>query len=266
MLILLAGDSHGDSTYAQNVAARAQREGADAVFQLGDFGYGWRWGQRKVTGEPFCEFTANISKFAKRTGVPWYWLGGNHENYDAIELFMEQLEPEANGTYQVEPDVFYVPRGLVLCFGGKLFLCCGGACSIDQNYRMGEERQTGRKSYWTQELITQKDIDLCEEQGTMDALFTHDFPIECNIIDRHLNPGWGEAAQRETIQNRTNVSTILNASKAKRLFHGHLHIRYTEVIETAIGTRVMVVGLDCNGTSMKHSTYLLDTEDVESVV
>lgn len=266
MLILFAGDTHGDSTHAQNVAAHAARANADAVFQLGDYGYGYHWLQRKVTGDRYCKFTDNVSKFAKKSGVPWYWIGGNHENYDAIDEFMAELTPEPNGTYQVDEDVFYVPRGLVLCFGGKFFLCCGGACSIDQNYRIERERKKGYKSYFPQELITQADIDRCEEAGRVDMVVTHDFPIECNIVDRHLNPAWGDVAQRQTIANRTNVSTILNASHANRLIHGHLHIRYTEVIETAIGKRVMVVGLDCNNTSMRDSTYLLDTEDVESVV
>ena len=260
MNLLLAGDFHGNSTHAMNVFARAKRGEAEAIIQLGDLGYGWRWGQRKITGEHYDEFMGHLSKFSKQHDIPLYWIDGNHENFDALEDLMEILTPQPDGTYQIEDNVFYIPRGTVLTFGGKTFLFCGGACSIDQGQR------TMGVSWWPQEMIREENIEKCAEAGTVDMVVTHDFPIECDIIDRHLDPWWGIKAQHETIENRTNVSRILDASGAKRLIHGHLHIRYTEMIKTKSGRDVMVVGLDCDNKPMRDSTYLLDTNDIESMV
>ena len=40
MRILLVGDTHGNRQWLRNVVlTRAEREGVEAVFQLGDFGY-----------------------------------------------------------------------------------------------------------------------------------------------------------------------------------------------------------------------------------
>ena len=166
----MAGDCHGNSTHVMNVVAHAKRADADAIIQLGDLGYGWRWGQRKITGEHFDEFTGNVSKFTKAAGIPFYWIDGNHENFNALEDLMEILPVQPDGTYEIEENVFYIPRGTVMCWDGKTFLCCGGACSIDQKMR------TEHVSWWPQELITQKDIDKCAEAGKVDVVLTHDFP------------------------------------------------------------------------------------------
>lgn len=255
MKLLLAGDSHGDANYMQRVLNRACHEdGIEAVIQMGDFGYGWAFSQRKGTGEKYDTFTAHVSKFAALADLPVYWLPGNHENYDALEELVARLEPQPNGTYEIEPNVFYIPRGTVLEFGGLKFLCCGGACSVDQAYRILGQ------SYWTQELITSADIDRCIDAGPVDVVLTHDFPWECTVIDRHLSPSWGEKAQRETIQGRMNVSAILNASGASNLFHGHLHLRYNEKIITASEKHVWVTGLACNFDDFGDAIFVLDTE------
>lgn len=256
MKILFVGDSHGDATFMQAVFSHARRVGGDCVFQLGDFGYGWGWSMGKG-GVRYDTFTSHIAKFAHQSEIPCYWLGGNHENYDAIDSWFVQHSPRDDGTYEFAPLVYYVPRGLQINFGTLSFLCCGGAVSIDRDMR-----HPGT-SWWEQEAITEADVEKCAEAGQVDVLLAHDFPWECNVVDRHLDPYWGERAQRGTEQNRQMVSRILDACGATRMFHGHLHRRYDEVVETTSGTRVLVTGLDCNyATPLSKSIYLFDTETI----
>lgn len=262
MRICLAGDTHGNSIHMQNVFTHARRMDADLIVQLGDFGYGWSSRQVKG-GKAEDEFSLNVSKFARRTGIDLWWLGGNHENYDLIEDRILTLPGEEDGTIEYLPGVRYIPRGVVLDLDGVRFLTCGGACSVDQGYR-----ELGR-SYWIQELTSDADVARCAEAGKVDVVLTHDFPFECEVVDRHLSPLWGEKAQRETIGNRRQISRILAASGAKRLVHGHLHHRYDEMIMvpnqvTRDMRQVHVTGLDCDGTLMQDSTYFFDTAAVHS--
>lgn len=255
----MAGDTHGNSQHMQNVFAHACRVEAEIVFQLGDFGYGWGFSQRKGTGEKYDTFTDNVAKFVKRTGgiatreIPCYWLPGNHENYDALDALVDTLDAQPDGTYEIEPSVFYVPRGTVLTLDGVRFLCCGGATSVDKKMRIPFV------SWWEQEAITDEDVATCADAGTADVLLSHDFPWECNIVDRHLDDFWGVEAQINTEASRKRISQIAVNAGVRRIFHGHLHIKYNESIELN-GQSVLVSGLDCDGNSMNSSTMLVDTE------
>ena len=254
--ILLAGDFHGNVAHAERVFARAHGE-ADAIVQLGDYGFGWDRENEK------CNFTAEIGAMAAAYAIPLYWIDGNHENFDFLEQTLAGLKPQEDGTYRLTDDpvgVFYIPRGTVLEWGGKRILCCGGAVSVDKRYR------SNFVSWWWQEAITEDDVDKCADAGPADILLTHDFPWECNVVDRHLDPYWGEEANTNSSHNRMKVSTILDRCGAQQVFHGHLHIPYTEKIRSPYwdqnfprSTRTVTVrGLDCDATSLVGSTHLLD--------
>ena len=251
--ILLAGDFHGNKGHTKLVFADAQKQSADLVFQLGDYGYGWEKTQVKGgNGAVVCGFTDFVSKQAQAADIPFYWIDGNHEDFDFLEDTLKGLVPELDGTYEIAPMVYYVPRGTVLDFDGKKFLCCGGATSIDKKRRV-----TG-VSWWAQEAITDIDIRKCSEAGKADVLLSHDFPWEVSVVDRHLDPYWGEEAGHMTKRGRQSISCILDGCGARRVYHGHLHYSYREIIRMEIGS-VTVMGLDRDTTPLQDSTYLLDT-------
>jgi Icc-related predicted phosphoesterase len=259
--LLLAGDWHGDVNHMRGVYAKACRVEADIIVQLGDFGYGWRRSQFKGTGGMVeCTFVEQVEKMVKETGIPCYWLDGNHENFDFLyEVELPRRTPEPDGTYQLREGVFYMPRGTMMHWGGYRFLICGGATSLDR-----AEREPGY-SWWWQEALTDEDVEKCKAQGRADFLLTHDFPIECTIRDRHLDPYWGPEAMHATMENRKRVSQVLAACKARAVIHGHLHRAYSEQIMPDGRTAVWVYGLDCNSmrghyTTMVDSTQLINTE------
>lgn len=268
MRLLLAADWHGNSQHAQNVFAHAARVGAAAILQLGDFGFGWGSLQRKGTGERYDLFTDNISKFAERTGIPCYWIDGNHENFDALEeRLINGAVLRMDGTWEIADNVFYIRRGTLLNWDGVKFLCCGGASSVDKQWRLDKMKHPKSHAiWWPQENITEADVEKCKAQGKADVLLTHDFPIECKVVDRHLDPSWGEEAQQATIASRYKISGILANCEAKRIFHGHLHLYYSEMISyqhrrlTRDRYRCHVTGLQRDGYSMRESTFLFDTE------
>ena len=261
MKILLAGDTHGNMYHMQNVMAHACRVEADMVFQLGDFGYGWHFANRR---DAFCQ---GVSKLVQQTGniatgnreIDVYWLDGNHENHTSLRIVCKEMEDEEDGTYMLEPGVFYVPRGTLLEWDGIRFLVVGGATSVDRDHR-----KPGA-SWWPEERLTDEEVEFaCAADA--DVLLSHDFPWECNIVDRHLSPYWGERAQRDTMASRQQISRIVRETGVRRVYHGHLHVRYDEDIQVDNGIdgthTVHVTGLDCDNNPMDLSTLLIDTEEL----
>ena len=253
MKILILGDIHANKGHAKRVFEYAQEVEADLIIQVGDWGYAFSRTQYKGTGGKIeCEFTHYVSELVKDFGIPVKWLGGNHENYEFLQNTLDELTPETDGTYELYPGLFYIPRGTKLEYDGVRFLTCGGAVSVDKKTRINFV------SWWKAEAITQKDIDKCAQAGKADVLLTHDLPLEVTVIDRHLDPYWGEEAARGTYQNRFAISEILKASGARLHLHGHLHHSYSEIIK--IPYPVKVIGLDMDGNPMHDCTYLYNTE------
>ena len=245
--ILFAGDTHGNYAHTERVFDHALRNDADLIVQVGDFGFGW---QQIADGSDY--FSSLVSGLAQTHRIPLYWLGGNHENYDALDALVGTAPPDVS---EIAPQVYYLARGATLTFDGVRFLFCGGATSVDKKYRVDGV------SWWRQEEISYADVDRCKAQGTVDFLITHDFPWEVDgVVDRHLDPYWGEEAQEKTIASRKKISTILSNCNAFFQIHGHLHINYNQTI-TVNEHPVLVRGLGCDGMPMEMSTYLIDTND-----
>ncbi|MDA4133710.1 MAG: metallophosphoesterase [Thaumarchaeota archaeon] len=260
MRLLIVGDMHGQTTPMRSVFAYACRVEADQIIQVGDFGYGWERKQYKGgNGLIECAFVRQVEKMVEETGIPLYWLDGNHENFDMLGYVHEGEEtmnvvkstPQPDGTHELRPGVFYIPRGTMLERGEKKILVCGGAASVDK------ARRSPYISWWPQETIKDEDVAKCLAAGKADILLTHDLPLEVTVIDRHLEPGWGEEAVHSTYFNRVKVSEILKNSGATLMLHGHLHHSYTEEVSMAHG-RVKVIGLDRDGTPSYDQCHLLN--------
>lgn len=241
---LLCGDVHGDARYMNQVFVLAQECAVDRIVQLGDFGFGFD-----------DEFVASMGKLAVIHDIPLYAIDGNHEDFDWLER--QLTRPEPDGTFKLAEGMFYVPRGTVFEVEGEKVLCCGGAASLDKDWRVQYEHDTNTRAWWWQETITQDDVEKCKEAGPTQILLSHDFPWEVDVVDRHLAPMWGATAQYATMENRKRVSRILAACGAREVYHGHLHLSYFERI-TVEGKSVGVRGLSCNGDSLSAVCHLLE--------
>jgi predicted phosphodiesterase len=257
--LLIVGDLHGNTTDMRNVFAHACRVEAEQIIQVGDMGYGWDRKQFKGGGGLVeCAFVRQIEKLVKKTDIPFYWLDGNHEHFDMLEYAIEgkgtmNVPPftlQGDGTYECRPGVYYIPRGTVLERADKRILVCGGAASVDKNMRKPFI------SWWPQETITDDDVQKCIAAGKVDILLTHDLPLEVTVIDRHLDPLWGQEASDTTYLNRVKISEILKSSGASLHIHGHLHHSYSEEIRVDNHV-VRVIGLDRDTTPMFDHTHLL---------
>lgn len=249
MKVLLAGDTHGNERHMRRLFTHAASVGAERIIQVGDFGFGWEW--EGVDDERRCTFTTRVSTLVQEHGIELWWLDGNHENFDLLELELAAVSVADDGTYELRPGVRYLPRGSRPVITGVRALVCGGGVSIDRRWR------TAGTSWWPQEVITEADVARCRESGTARVLLSHDMPWEVTVIDRHMADSWGEEIRHGVYTNRTRLSQVLVACGADLVVHGHLHHRYDEWVR--VGDRsVLVRGLDCDDTPMEACTMQLE--------
>jgi len=257
MKLLAAGDAHGDRGYLRNVYAHACRVNADRVVLLGDVGLGWSRSQFKGTGGmPECVIVHDLAVLAADTGIGALVIDGNHENHDWLREQVRARGLASDGTCELAVGVAYVPRGTLLELGGARVLFVGGAVSIDRAAR------TEGYDWFAAEALTPEQVDLAISRGAADLVLSHDCPRETGVWGlTQVAAVWGEQAAADSLYNHGLISRILANSGAGRLVHGHLHKRYDEWVKSG-GRSVLVTGLDCNGTSMDHSTLLIDTTEL----
>ena len=238
---LIAGDTHGNPRELYELFSEAQKAGATAIIQCGDFGYGWHF------QDNICSFSLLASNLSEGYDIDFYFLDGNHENFDA--LYQLPIDRQT-GLRSVLRGVTHLPRGSTLKLGSKTFRAFGGANSTDRSER------TEGLSWWAQELITDEDVDKAIVAGEADVFLSHDCPdgIQPNAGLYRKRQEWGEEIGAQSIANQQRVRKALDASKAPIAFHGHLHHSYQDRLDNEANTTV--IGLDQDGA--ENNYYILD--------
>ena len=227
-LVMLAGDTHGNPTELRELFIEAHTLGVKTIIQCGDYGFGWSIGE-----DGLCDFSVLTSTMAERTGIEFYWLDGNHENFD--RLYELPIDP-ITGLRPIVNHVTHLPRGSSLKIGNTTFRAFGGAYSVDKAYR------TEGRSWWAQETCTEEDVDNAIMAGSADIFLSHDAPrgVQDTAGLRRKLVEWGPTAAEISITNQEKVRRALDASGAQLAFHGHLHHSY----ECYLDSGVRVIGLD----------------------
>lgn len=221
---LMAGDTHGDIFHVRFLFALAEVRRSDVIVQLGDFGY---WEHDTERGERYLNGVADMSQ---KTGIPFFWIDGNHENHELLRL---NYGPDESGFWPIRDGLFYIPRGHRWTWSGKTFLGLGGAYSIDIDTR------TEGVSWWREEEITYAEATKAMEGGKVDIMLTHDKPFESK-------PTWNRKAYERCYPNQKMVSMVMKEVHPAYLFHGHLHFRYDDKVTLDDGWEVNVHGIASN--------------------
>ena len=277
MIVVLAGDSHGNLAYMRSVMRYAQTHNADLVMQLGDFGFVWQNSNAAM---------AALSQVVDDAGIPLWWLDGNHENFDRLARKWgctpdgsapvrmvsapHLIDTLPDGiVYRERPEIVYMPRGTILDWDGVTVGVCGGAGSIDMLGR------APHVSWWQQEAVTATDLIRITEAGKkVDVMLSHDAPYLARPLEAKMNArtnGWNipQRVLDYCEQSRSWLAAIADGWQPQVVFHGHHHYSYEGRYEAAHGP-VHMIGMDCDGVSgdgvnpRRGSVYVLDTTDIPS--
>ena len=164
MATYVTGDCHGDFRKIYEFADKMKLKEEDAIIVLGDMGLLWRQDRRDAN--------IFIRDFEDRWKFSLYFVDGNHENFHQLK----SLPEDAEGMGYISEHIRHLKRGRRYNINGKDILAIGGADSIDQYWR------TPGLSWWSEETITQEDIDAVAA-GHYDYVLSHTCPL--SIFEAH---------------------------------------------------------------------------------
>ena len=270
--VLLVGDSHR-SRVADEVMAYAAGMGAQVVLQLGDLG--WEMIGPWSTVTEGREIETRIPAAVAATGIPFYWIDGNHDRSDLLAAWRAEERLGEGDPLEMGPGVVHLPRGYRLPWGGRGWLCVGGAVSVDR-YR----RQAG-VTWFPQEANTAEQIDriITANPDPVSAVAAHDAPWAAGlrgrrrpsgVLARRLGQDLAWEQRKET--TRWPQDLIEESDAHQRLLrrladaclapggvwaHGHYHVRYSDIVGRR---RWRVEGLGAAGQPMETLCLLVDAE------
>jgi hypothetical protein len=221
----VAGDWHGNFSWASSCLREAKANDIDLILQVGDFGY---W-EHTADGKFYLD---RLSDNAVLRGVQVVWLDGNHENHTMLREKYADAERSEEGFWKIRENIWYSPRANVWEWYGKRLMTLGGAFSIDREWRKFGE------SYWAEETITPEEEALAISRGKIDFLFTHDAPT--NIPMDLWKTDYESQAQRQS------VSRVADATRPSVWYHGHYHYQ-KEYSYPEYDPFVKVIGLHMDG-------------------
>lgn len=236
MNILLLGDSHGNHNFVHGALRWARDNGVDRVVQLGDFGY---WPRQK-SGQGFLK---GVGRSAQEMGVALFFIDGNHEDHDELDLLMQRNPHSDFIEIGKRNPIYFIRRGARWEWDGMTFGSFGGAFSIDR------ARRTKHVSWFPQEM---PDPSKIPGIGKVDVLLTHDAPL---VPAPYLAAGTfiRDATSEES---QKTVYDALVATQPDWLVHGHWHCSYMNRVAGAV-----VIGLAEDRSSLYASSVVVSTED-----
>lgn len=238
--IMVAGDWHGNTVWADNTVKIAHKYGARKIVQCGDFGI-WTHDEDGHT------YLDTLNHTARTLGVKIYFVGGNHENWDHLDWWEKNNPRTYQGHVIVRSHIFYIVSGTRWMWNDKWFMGVGGAVSIDREYRLKRERsyKTGprpRTLWWPQEQLSDEVLYKIENgpRRKTDYLFTHDCPTNAPFQFRLKN-------DPESQMHRQKMDRLGRAVKPDKWFHGHMHDKYDAYRFPMYESHSLVYGMRCDG-------------------
>lgn len=255
---LFVGDTHGDLDFLQRAAEEAALHEAE-IIQVGDWGFVWPRGQTLLNYVPELQrILTRAGEMHAQPPVTMRFIDGNHDHHvwlrERAEAFSDAGETLEGGGHLLDPkcpNVIYQPRGSTYTDeDGTTFLFCGGAPSIDSQFRVD------RKSWWREEeVISDEEFQRCLDfEDTVHVLVTHDAPA----FPIGYGPKGDYWFQERGERSMATVAAIAIQHRPELLVHGHWHTRHSTTLFGHAPTDVTrVEGLDCNYAGRFEDAVLL---------
>lgn len=169
-MVFVTGDTHYPIDSAKlfknkHEFVRSRLTRKDYLIVLGDFGLFWTLGSQKNL--------AAIEK-VQRLEYTLLFVDGNHENFDWLEKF-PVIDKFGGKARCCGENIFHLMRGEIYTIEDRQFFVCGGAASVDKQFRYPHI------SWWPQEDISgpeeRKAIETLDNaNGRVDFILTHTCP------------------------------------------------------------------------------------------
>jgi hypothetical protein len=235
----IAGDWHGNRSWALRCIHAFADAGIGEIYQLGDFGI---W-----PGPKGRSYLLDLDAALGAHDITMFVTPGNHEDYDQIDELPElDLGHDIGAVQWITNHIAVLPRGHRWLRDGWSFVSLGGAPSVDRwSRREGIE-------WWAAEAITDDDVARVVDDGPADLMLAHDAPdaalgtrgVACVLGSNPV--GWPAHALRYATQGRDRMTAAFLAVEPRLFLHGRYHLMDQARIEH-FGHTTHVVSVDCDG-------------------
>jgi predicted phosphodiesterase len=225
--IAYAGDWHGNYRWARLAIEYAADLGAETILHLGDYGYDFS-----------PDFRTSLEASLRRTNLTLQFVDGNHEDF--TWLYKQPIGED--GRRQISEHVHHLPRGYRWEWDGVRFLAMGGAYSVDRRWR-----QLG-VSWWSEEVITEEEIERAQAGGETDIMISHDVPQGVQVPGLNSSQ-WPRLEILRAEEHREQLRKVTDVAKPREVWHGHYHICYDRKVDLGYGP-VLVHGLSMDATDL----------------
>ncbi len=249
--VLVIGDLHANTGAAFATIDYAASVGATHLLQAGDFG----WWPRDPGGQ---RFLLKVERRLSRHGLNLWWVDGNHEDFERLAA----RPISEDGRRQVSDHIWHLPRGYRWAWNRTVWLAVGGAVSVDKEFR------TQGKTWFDAEELTVVEADRIVADGPADVVLSHDAPLGVPFLRAHLRqdrPAWRRESEWpidllvRSDDHQRRLRAVVDGVAATRVFHGHYHVRYSDVLATAHG-EVLIEGLGTDTDRLAARLCLVDAE------
>jgi hypothetical protein len=247
--VFIVGDPHCDTAVASKVITSAADMGADVILQLGDFGF---WPRT----QPGRKFLRKAEARLEQVGLDLWWVDGNHDDHKALHT----RQVGADGRRRVSDHMYHLPRGHRWTWGDHEWVASGGAVSVDRYGR------TEGVSWFRDEVLTDGEVNQIIAGGAAGVVVAHDAPWGVGALERRLSldlppservSWWPDDLMGESDEHMRRVRRVVDGVGASRVFHGHHHVRYDDVL-AATHWAVQVSGLGDNSGPIDQAWMLVD--------
>ncbi|MBQ9030301.1 MAG: metallophosphoesterase [Parasporobacterium sp.] len=211
-MIFITGDTHRKLDIGkldtENFSEQTLMGRSDYLIITGDFGGVW-------TGDSGDD---EILSFHEEKPYTTLFVGGNHENYDALSTYPVILWNKGL-VHKVREHVLHLMNGQIYEINGSTFFVMGGATSVDKMFR------TEHETWWEQEEPSEEDFktaldNLAHYGNKVDYIITHTIPEK--VRKQAFKPMKDFLEYESRVERFLDV--IIDEVQYKKWFAGHIHI------------------------------------------
>jgi DNA repair exonuclease SbcCD nuclease subunit len=152
---------------------------------------------------------------ASQKNIPFYFIDGNHEDHHQLrhETTLEVTE--------LEPGLFWIPRGTTFELGETRLLGIGGAVSVDRAWR------TEHVDWFHEEVATFEQFHRALTATDIDIVVAHDVPTGVSL---DLTFPVTAAIEAHCVSHRDGMAELRDTLEPEWWIAGHYHQRVTDHI------------------------------------
>lgn len=212
-MIYITGDTHGQFKKIKTFCEEFQTTTDDIIIILGDAGINYHGGSKDL----------NVKYYLKKLPITLFCIHGNHEMRPHCINSYEIINFMGGKVFQDKafPNILFAIDGEVYNFNGLKTMVCGGAYSVDKDYRIARGLPWFANEQPHIKTKTKVENILKELDYNVDIFLSHTCPFNYMPTEVFL-----PYVDQSTVDKSTEewLQTIEDKIKYKAWYCGHYHI------------------------------------------